>query len=257
MMNPRFSLEGKVALVTGGGTGIGRASALMMAEHGANLVLAGLDSAPLEATAREIKDLGRKALPITMDVTDKQQCRNAVNSAIDHFEHLDVLVNCVGGGQLKPIEQWSDDEWHALLDLNLGSVWQLSRIAAEPMLAQGSGAIVNISSAGGITAMPDSPIYGAAKAGVNSLTRSMAAAWTSRGVRVNAIACGAIRAPTLVDELNRLGIDVATMARINGSGRLGEPWEIASGVVFLASDAASFCSGQIILIDGGPKGPTD
>ena len=139
-----------------------------------------------------------------------------------------------------------------MLALNLGSVWHLSRAASEPMLAQGKGAIVNISSGASILAMPQAAPYAAAKAGVNNLTGSMAAAWTSKGIRVNAIAVGAVRAATLVDDLARYGIDPDTMGQTNASGRIGEPDEIGYGVLFFASDASSFCSGQTLYMHGGP-----
>ena len=154
--------------------------------------------------------------------------------------------------QTKSIMKWTEEEWHQVVALNLGSVWFLSRCAAQPMLEQGKGAIVNISSGASLLAMPQAAIYGAAKAAMNNLTGSMAAAWTRKGVRVNAIAVGAIRAATLTRRRRaaraRPGVDRQT----NASGRLGEPEEIGYGVLFFASDASSFCSGQTLYIHGGP-----
>lgn len=164
------------------------------------------------------------------------------------------MINCAGGAPMKSIDAWTDEDWRLVIGLNLEAVWNLSHFAAHAMLAQGKGAIVNISSGASLRAMPMSPIYGAAKAGVNSLTSSLAAAWTPKGVRVNAIAVGAVDAPTLTDELERLGIDHGKIAKGNALGRLGTPEEIGAGALFFASDMSSFCSGQTLLMHGGPVG---
>jgi NAD(P)-dependent dehydrogenase (short-subunit alcohol dehydrogenase family) len=148
--------------------------------------------------------------------------------------------------------KWTAEEWDSVLALNLSAAFHLSRAAAKPMLAQGKGAIVNISSGASLLSMPQAVAYGAAKAGLNNLTGSMAAAWTGKGVRVNCVAAGATRAATLVDEMARLGIDAETLGGTNASGRLGDPDEIAHAALFFASDAASFCSGQTLYVHGGP-----
>ena len=241
-----------MAIITGGGTGIGRGAALVLAEHGADVVLAARRVEPLESTAREIEALGRRALALPADVTDPEVCRQLVDTTVAEFGRLDILVNNAGGAETKPISKWTDDEWQQVLALNLGSVWHLSRAAAKPMLAQGKGAVVNISSGASLLAMPQAAPYAAAKAAVNNLTGSMAAAWTGRGVRVNAIAVGAVRAATLIDDLARYGIDPETVGATNGANRLGEPDEIGYGVLFFASDASSFCSGQTLYMHGGP-----
>jgi NAD(P)-dependent dehydrogenase (short-subunit alcohol dehydrogenase family) len=251
-MEDRFDLTGRIAVITGGGTGIGRGSALVLAEHGADVVLAGRRPEPLESTAEEIRALGRRALPVSTDVTDAEACRQLIGTTLAELGRVDILVNNAGGAETKSLSKWDDDDWHHVVDLNLGSVWHLSRAAAKPMLAQGEGAIVNISSGASLLAMPQAAPYAAAKAGVNSLTASMAGAWTGRGVRVNAIAVGAVRAASLVDDLARYDIDAETMGATNASGRLGEPEEIGHGVLFFASDASSFCSGQTLYMHGGP-----
>jgi NAD(P)-dependent dehydrogenase (short-subunit alcohol dehydrogenase family) len=248
----RFDLSGRVAVVTGGGTGIGRGTALVLAEHGANVVLAGRRVEPLDTTAAEIRALGRRALGIPTDVTDPAACQGLVDATLDELGRLDILINNAGGAETKSIASWDEDEWQQVLALNLGSVWHLSRAASEPMLAQGKGAIVNISSGASLLAMPQAAPYAAAKAGVNNLTGSMAAAWTRKGIRVNAIAVGAVRAATLVDDLARYGIDADAMGETNALGRIGEPEEIGYGVLFFASDASSFCSGQTLYMHGGP-----
>jgi NAD(P)-dependent dehydrogenase (short-subunit alcohol dehydrogenase family) len=248
----RFDLTARAAIITGGGTGIGRATALVLAERGADIVLAGRRPEPLESTADEIRALGRKAVTVSCDVTSPEACQQLVDTTLAQLGRVDILVNNAGGAETKSLSKWTDDEWLQVLALNLSSVWHLSRAAAKPMLAQGKGAIVNISSGASLLAMPQAAPYGAAKAGVNNLTGSMAAAWTGRGVRVNAIAVGAVRAASLVDDLARYGIDADTVGDTNASGRLGDPDEIGHGVLFFASDASSFCSGQTLYMHGGP-----
>jgi len=251
-MSSRFALDGAVALITGGGTGIGRGAALVLAEHGADVVLAGRRPEPLESTAAEIRALGRRALGVPTDVTTPEACQELVDRAVAEMGRIDVLVNNAGGAETKSIMKWTEQDWEQTLALNLGSVWNLSRSAAVPMIEQGKGAIVNISSGASLLAMPQAAVYGAAKAAVNNLTGSMAAAWTRKGVRVNAIAVGAVRAATLLDDAQRYGLDPEAIGLTNGSGRLGEPDEIGYGVLFFASDASSFCSGQTLYMHGGP-----
>ena len=251
-MSSRFALDGAVALITGGGTGIGRGAALVLAEHGADVVLAGRRPEPLESTAAEIRALGRRALAVPTDVTTPEACQELVDRAVAEMGRIDVLVNNAGGAETKSIMKWTEQDWDQTLALNLGSVWNLSRSAARPMIEQGKGAIVNISSGASLLAMPQAAVYGAAKAAVNNLTGSMAAAWTRKGVRVNAIAVGAVRAATLLDDAQRYGLDPEAIGLTNGSGRLGEPDEIGYGVLFFASDASSFCSGQTLYMHGGP-----
>jgi NAD(P)-dependent dehydrogenase (short-subunit alcohol dehydrogenase family) len=251
-MSDRFNLNGRVALITGGGTGIGRGSALVLAEHGADVVLAGRRVDPLESTAKEIDALGRRALAVSTDVTTAEACQALVDRTLEKFGRIDILVNCAGGAETKSILKWPDDDFEQVLALNLKAVWHLSKAAAVPMIDQGKGAIVNISSGASLLAMPQAAPYGAAKAAVNNLTGSMAAAWAKKGVRVNAIAVGAVRAATLTDDAARYGLDPEAIAMTNGLGRLGEPDEIGYGVLFFASDAASFCSGQTLYMHGAP-----
>jgi NAD(P)-dependent dehydrogenase (short-subunit alcohol dehydrogenase family) len=248
----RFSLDGRVAIITGGGTGIGRGAALVLAEHGADVVLAARRPEPLESTAKEIEALGRRGLAVPTDVTSPEQCQQLVDITLAEMGRVDVLVNNAGGAETKSIMKWTEEEWHQVVALNLGSVWFLSRAAAKPMLDQGRGAIVNISSGASLVAMPQAAPYAAAKAGINNLTGSMAAAWTRKGVRVNTIAVGAVRAATLLDDAERYGLDAEAIGMTNASGRLGEPEEIGYGVLFFASDASSFCSGQTLYVHGGP-----
>jgi NAD(P)-dependent dehydrogenase (short-subunit alcohol dehydrogenase family) len=251
-VSDRFRLEGRLAVITGGGTGIGRGTALVLAEYGADVVLAGRRPDPLESTAKEVQALGRRVLAVPTDVTSPEACQALVDAALQEFGRIDILVNCAGGAETKSILKWPDDDFERTLALNFGAVWYLSRAAAKPMLEQGKGAIVNISSGASLLAMPQAAPYGAAKAAVNNLTGSMAAAWARKGIRVNAIAVGAVRAATLTDDAARYGLDPEAIAMTNGVGRLGEPDEIGHGVLFFASDASSFCSGQTLYMHGAP-----
>jgi NAD(P)-dependent dehydrogenase (short-subunit alcohol dehydrogenase family) len=147
-------------------------------------------------------------------------------------------------------------DWHRIIDLNLASVWFLSRPAARHMLERGSGTIVNISSGASFLALPDVAPYGAAKAGMNSLTRSLAAAWTPGGVRVNAVACGAVRTEGYGESTKHQNLpDDAILGPGNAMNRVGDPEEIGHAVLFFASDASSYCSGQTLWVNGGPKAP--
>jgi NAD(P)-dependent dehydrogenase (short-subunit alcohol dehydrogenase family) len=252
-----FSLAGRVAIVTGSGTGIGRASSRVLAEHGADLVLAGRRAELLEQTAATIRDLGRRALVVPTDVTDADACERLVASTLEEYGHVDVLVNNAGGSINKAPEDWSVAEWHEIVDLNLASVWFMSRLVATPMLEQGRGAIVNISSGASFLALPMVAPYGAAKAGMNSLTRSLAAAWTAQGVRVNAVACGAVKTEGYGKSTQSADLpDDAVLGPGNAIGRIGRPDEIAYPVLFFASDASSYCSGQTLWVNGGVKAPS-
>jgi NAD(P)-dependent dehydrogenase (short-subunit alcohol dehydrogenase family) len=251
-----FGLDGQVAIVTGAGTGIGRATAHLLAEYGADVVVAGRRPAPLEQTAASLRETGRRATVVPTDITDDRACAALVGAAVEEFGRIDVLINNAGGSINKPPLEWGPDEWHRIVDQNLSGAWFMSLHAGRHMVEAGRGAIVNISSGASFLALPNVAPYGAAKAGLNSITRSLAAAWAPRGVRVNAIACGAVKTEGYGRSTQQAALDEdVVLGPGNGMGRVGRPEEIAQTVLFFASEASSYCTGQTLWVNGGPKAP--
>ena len=248
----RYSLEGQVAVITGGGRGIGEGIARDFAKAGADIVVAARRSKEVEAVAKAIRAEGGKAIAITTDVTDDAALDALARAAVDTFGKLTVWVNNAGGSTLRiPIMELPKEEWDRTIALNLTAVYVASITAAKYM---GKGSIINISSGAGTGPVPGSAHYGAAKAGVNSLTLTLAAE-LAPDIRVNAVAPGAI--PTEV-MLNALGKDETQLDEILAEwniplGRLGTPADIASACIYLASDAASWVSGEILRVGGGAK----
>jgi NAD(P)-dependent dehydrogenase (short-subunit alcohol dehydrogenase family) len=193
---------------------------------------------------------------VSTDVTKIADCERLVERVVAEFGRLDILVNNAGGIDglsTKPIADWSFEEWHHLLDLNASSVWFLSRLAAAHMIERGSGTIVSISSTSASSGFPAGAPYSAAKAAVNNLTASMAGAWTRKGIRVNAVACGAIRTEPLLADARRQFGDEEAFGAYSAMGRIGDPEEVGYAVLFLASDASSYCSGHTLVLGRRPK----
>jgi len=251
-----FALDDRVAVITGGGTGIGRAAAHVLAARGARVVIASRKVQNLEQVADELREDGYECLVVPTDVRDADQCEALIARAAEHFGRLDILVNNAGGSWSLPLEQWTLDRWQNMIDLNLRSVFVLSVAASKHMIERGAGAIVNISSGASEIGLPFVAPYGAAKAGVNNLTKTFAGAWTPHGVRVNCIAVGAVASEGFLRAMDRAGLDPDKVGGAsNAVGRAGRPEEIAYGILFLVSDAASFLSGETIYMGGGPKVP--
>ncbi|MGA0595051.1 7-alpha-hydroxysteroid dehydrogenase [Enterovirga sp. CN4-39] len=249
MFDPRqFRLDGDVALVTGAGAGIGRGIALTFGEAGAAVVVSDLNADAAGRVAAEIRQAGGQAEDTPCNVTKEADLQAAVRKAVDGFGSLTILVNNAGGGGPKPFDMPMED-FRRAFELNVFSLFRLAQLAAPHMAAKGCGAILNISSMAGENRNVRMTSYGSSKAAVNHLTRNMAFDLGPQGIRVNAIAPGAIRTDALSSVLTP-EVEKA-MLRHTPLGRLGEPQDIANAALFLCSPAASWISGQILTVSGG------
>ncbi len=250
MILDRFRLDGRVAVVTGAGRGIGRGCALALAEMGADLVCAARTPEQIEATAEQVRALGRRALALSCDVMERAQLEGLVEGARREFGRIDVLVNNAGGSPPAPALETSEKAFENALRFNVTSAFLLSRLVIPLMQEVDGGAIVNISSAAGRLVQPNFVAYGTAKAALSFMTRQLAAEMAPR-IRVNAIAVGAVRTsallPYLSPELER------AMAERTPMGRLGEVEDVALAALYLASPAASWVTGKVFEIDGGTE----
>ena len=244
-------LEGRVALVTGGGTGIGRGISLWLAAHGADLVLASRNRDHLEPAAQEIRALGRRALVRPMDVRDPDRVATVVREAAHEMEGLHIVVNNAAGNFLTRAEELSPNGWRAVVEIVLDGTFHVCRSAFEPLRDSGGGAMVNITTTYVHTGAAFMAHSGAAKAGVLNLTRSLAAEWGRHGIRVNAVAPGLVEgtegARRLVESVGRLAEFEAGVPL----GRLAAPADVARAVLFLASPAGAHISGAHLVVDGG------
>lgn len=241
-----FSLEGKTAIVTGAGKGIGRAIAMAVAEAGANVMLVARTEADLRSVQEEIGN-GRTSF-VAADITDREQIRNAVKKTVEKFGGLDILVNNAGMNIRSKLEDASDMEWHKIMDTNAHSVFMFSQEAEKEMSSGAS--IINISSVGGDRALKTGVVYAASKAAIIQMTRVMAMEWGPKNIRVNAIGPWYFRTP-LTEKILSDKAYLDSILAVTPMKRVGELPEVASPVVFLASDAASYITGQTLFVDGG------
>jgi NAD(P)-dependent dehydrogenase (short-subunit alcohol dehydrogenase family) len=248
----RFDLEGRTALVTGAARGLGRAIALAVAEAGADVALGLRDGSRDGGVADEIQALGRRALPLQMDVTQVGEVDAAVAEAVAEFGSLDLLVNNAGGGAgLVAAEEVSLEAFDRTIEVNLRGTFTACRAAFAPMRERGFGRIVNVSSQAALVALPGEAAYCAAKAAVSHLTRCLAIEWGRHGIGVNAVAPTFVRTPGTEPALSDPAFRAEVEERIAALHRIGEPDEVAGAVVFLCSPAASLITGETLVIDGG------
>jgi NAD(P)-dependent dehydrogenase (short-subunit alcohol dehydrogenase family) len=252
-MPAAFDLTDRIAIVTGGGTGIGAATALLFAEQGADVVLASRTLTDLEAVAERIeRDTGRRAVPVVTDVKDEAAVTRMVERTLEEFERIDILVNNAGGTRLGPLEHMPTKAWDASFDLNVRAAYLCTSAVGPHMLHAGRGTIVNVSSAGGTTGVIGGAHYASAKAALQMFTMVTAAEWGRRGIRCNCVSVGLVASERAVANWEVAGLDHEEMATHNTLRRVGQPDEIAYPILFLASDASSYVNGETLFANGGP-----
>ena len=254
MITEQLSFAGKVAVVTGGGTGIGYATALQFARLGASVVIAARTVDELEAAAARITEQsGSKCIAVPTDVKSEEACIALIQRTIDEFGRIDVLINNAGGTRMGPLEAIPTKGWDSIFDLNVKSAYVLTREAGKHMIAQKSGVIVSISSGAGINGVKGGAHYSAAKSALQMFTRVTAAEWGKYGIRANCVAAGAIASERVLEAWKVAGLDMDQLSTGTPLRRTGTPDEMANMIVFFASDAASYITGQTISVDGGPS----
>lgn len=247
---PSFRLDGKTALVTGAGRGIGRAIAIGMAEAGADVVLIARTESNLLETAERIETLGKKAFVIKTDVTDRVQVEHAVSEAIRLTGKIDILVNNAGMNIRSSALDATDEEWSRIMDTNLKSAFMFSQAVGRHMVEAKAGKIVTISSVAGHVALRTGVVYAASKAGLIQMTKVLALEWGKHGINVNAIGPWYFKTP-LTEKLLQDPDYLAEIHAVTPMKRVGELSELVGPAVFLASDASSYMNGQTLFVDGG------
>lgn len=245
----QFRLDGKVAIVTGGGRGIGAACARALAEVGADVAIVARTKEQLDQVAHSINLLGRRGLPVVADVTSRVGMEAVVEATLAEFGRIDIVINNAGGGLPSPFMHTSEEQFRAILDFNVTTAFNLTQLAVPHMLEAGSGAVVNISSAAGRVRSRGFVSYGVAKAALNALTRHMAVDLAPK-IRVNAIAPGAIATEALDKVLTNDQIR-RTMEAKTPLRRIGTVGEVATAAVYLCSPASAYVTGKILDVDGG------
>ncbi len=246
----RFDLHGRTAVITGATRGLGRAFAVALAQAGADVVVVGRDAEAAAETERDLAEVGGQSLVVLGDVTVRADVERILAAATERFGHVDILVNNAGTCIHRPALEVTDEQWRSVMDVNVDALWLGCQVFGRHMTERGSGSIVNIGSISAqIVNRPQfQPGYNASKAAVHQLTKSLAAEWAPMGVRVNALAPGYIKtdmAPVDEPQFRRMWIEDAPQQRY------ATPDELGPAMVFLASDASSFVTGSVLVIDGG------
>src|SRR5438876_2854578 len=248
---PQFDLTRQVALVTGAARGLGGAISLALAHAGADVALGLRDASTGGALTSKIEALGRRALPLAMDVTRLDQVFRAVDDAVAHFGRLDILVNNAGGGFNHLAQDVPEHEFDQTVNLNLRGTFFASQAAGRVMIRQNRGRIINMSSQAGFVALPTESVYCMSKAAIAHLTKCLAVEWGKYNITVNAVAPTFVSTPGTEEALADPAFRADVIERIAALHRIGEPMDVAGAVVFLASPAASLITGHTVLIDGG------
>jgi NAD(P)-dependent dehydrogenase (short-subunit alcohol dehydrogenase family) len=249
-----MKLDGKVALITGGNSGIGSATAALLAKEGAKVVLTGRNQERGEAIAQSINEAGGKAMFIRSDVRVADDCRQAVEQTLERFGRIDVLFNNAGVYYAKTVPNCTEEEWDETIDSSLKGAFLMSKYALPSMIERGSGSIIHTSSGWGILGGEKAAAYCAAKGGMVIMAKAMAMDHGRHGIRVNCVCPGDVDTPMLIDDAEFQGMaweDYVAGASDRPLGRVGTVEEIARAVLFLASDDSSFVTGESLVVDGG------
>ena len=250
MGHPQLDLTGKTALVLGGTSGIGWEIAKGLAIAGADVVATGRRTDMVRSAAREIRAIGRRSLEVPCDITDESTVKRLLEAACKEFGAVQILVNAAGKTKRTPTLEVSDEEWNDILETNLNGIFRACRVVGSHMLEQRYGRIINIASLSSFVALYEVAAYSASKSGLASLTKSLAIEWAQHGVCVNAIAPGVFRTDLNTNLLDATGRGKEFLVR-TPMKRFGKVEELAGAAVFLASDAASFVTGHVLVVDGG------
>jgi NAD(P)-dependent dehydrogenase (short-subunit alcohol dehydrogenase family) len=247
----KFSLEGKIAVITGAGSGLGREVAAGMAMSGATVLLLDRNAQAVDVVRQELCDAGLRAASMEIDVTCAGDVRRFVGWAMDTYGKIDILANIAGISKRMPTEDFDEDAFDQIVDVNLKGSFLTLKYVGREMLKQGFGSIINFGSLASVVAIPESVAYSCSKGGVAQLTRTAGVEWASRGVRVNAIIPGTFTTPLLQQCIDKQPDYGEVMLRRFPIGRFGDPEEIVGACIYLASDASTYTTGLLLAVDGG------